>query len=111
SCTKFHATFDQILRCWIERGSTVITFNYDTLIEKRATQLLSSETNKVSANDLYIGPFTNIGLRTHSLLSADKVDKIFRLIKLHGSTNWFYSGNEHFAGEQIYVDPLYMSDN
>jgi hypothetical protein len=33
----------------------------------------------------------------------DELDRsTFRLIKLHGSINWFYSGGEQFPGEQIY---------
>ncbi|MBI1976059.1 MAG: hypothetical protein HYS56_00950 [Candidatus Omnitrophica bacterium] len=52
----------------------------------------------IGVNDLYQIPIKHIRLRTQTLLSRDKTDT-FRLLKLHGSINWYYSGNTEFSGE------------
>jgi hypothetical protein len=50
---------------------------------------------------LYPIPLNNVNGRTASLWSAEH-STTFRLLKLHGSTNWYYSGRSEFAGEQLY---------
>jgi hypothetical protein len=99
--------FDNLLKNWMDSSSAVVTFNYDTVVEKRASELFSTEHDTIPSQDFYVGPFSNLASRTHSIIAGETPEKIFRLIKLHGSTSWYYSGNESFSGEPIYVDPLF----
>lgn len=97
----------KLIAHWNQKNATIITFNYDTIIERKALSLLKNERgNRIVVNDLYVGPFTNILQRTVGTLSGT-LEKHFDLIKLHGSINWYYSGNEDFSGEPIYFDPLF----
>jgi len=82
----------------------VISFNYDTVVERLVHhhKLGSQEHNQLlRSHDLYDLPLTPIVAREGNALLGKEIET-FRLIKLHGSINWFYSGAEGFPGEQVY---------
>ena len=56
---------------------------------------------KVPSQSLYQIPVNNVAGRTASLWSTRRA-KTLRLLKLHGSINWYYSGTSGYAGEQLY---------
>jgi len=109
---------------WVQRlikhlhqsKTSVITFNYDTVLE-RIVYKLQQEKGKSEGQwprefDLYGLPLSPIGLREAGTFGGTEVET-FHLIKLHGSINWFYSGVEGFPGEQVYywpirLDPLHL---
>jgi len=95
---------------------TVITFNYDTVLERLVYGLKQgkSEGEWPREFDLYGLPLSVIWSREGATLMGTRVET-FHLIKLHGSINWFYSGVEGFPGEQVYywpigVDPLQLRE-
>jgi hypothetical protein len=91
-----------ILVKWHQTRSVVITFNYDCLLEKAASGVLTDGNgNQLYYADLYPVPITSILLRRAAVL-ADEPQETLRLLKLHGSVNWYYSGSNTFYGEQIY---------
>jgi hypothetical protein len=61
--------------------------------------------DQINTADLYRMPLTHLAQRTTGLYSS-KSHTTFRLIKLHGSINWFFTGSENFVGEQIYFIPV-----
>jgi hypothetical protein len=101
------------LASWLHHTKTpTITFNYDTVLErvcylhvKAKTWVLknqwSEENLPLYASNLYQMPF---GMIQHRAGPAPlpPPQSTFHLIKLHGSINWFYSGEEQFPGEQVY---------
>ncbi len=97
---------EDLVRFWQNNLSNVVTFNYDTLIEQFAVQALSNDQNHLGPAEIYEGPIANLANRFSPYWKAHP-GKFFNLIKLHGSTNWFYSGNRSFASETIYFDPLF----
>ena len=102
---------------WLHKTKTsVITFNYDTVLERICYRYVSVKVLGIDARsgqvieanqpiysfNLYRLPLTII---THREAGTDHAppQETFHLIKLHGSINWFYSGGEYFPGEQIYL--------
>ena len=97
----------RLILAWHTREAVVITLNYDTLIEKAARDLQVSE--KISAllpTDIYPPYFANIASRSGAGLWGHEVRRTLRLIKLHGSVNWYYSGREYFHGETIFYSDV-----
>jgi SIR2-like domain len=86
---------------WVGDRSVVITLNYDTLIEKVYADPAGHGGNYL---DLYPVAVTPAALRRAGVWDAE-VRATFSLLKLHGSTNWFYSGSELATGEPIYFLP------
>lgn len=70
-------------------------------VQNRIKGALDQLQRSVPLQMLYPIPLNNINGRTASLWSAEH-STTFRLLKLHGSTNWYYSGRSDFAGEQLY---------
>jgi len=82
----------------------VITLNYDTVVERLLLRFFPKGTaspNPPREYDLYDLPLSPIWARAGNALLGLKAET-FRLIKLHGSINWFYSGPEGYPGEQVY---------
>lgn len=92
------------------RRIPVISLNYDTLIE-RLVYLSGCDQRReerIREFDLYDLPLSVLQHRVAAVLGGTEVPT-FRLVKLHGSINWFYSGADGFPGEQVYyraVDSL-----
>ena len=99
----------RLILAWHRREAIVITLNYDTLVEKAARDLSVSETEKKGVlQPAYIYPpyFANIASRSGVGLWRRGVLRTFRLLKLHGSVNWHYSGREDFHGETIFFSDV-----
>ncbi len=88
----------------------VATLNYDTIIERLATLIKRQSKDEhpypyVNPSDLYQLPITHLYQRTVGTWAGEDVDT-FRLLKLHGSTNWYSSGDDFTAGQQVYYDSV-----
>ena len=99
-----------LIKSWHERQATIITLNYDTLIERATRELGITGKNKgLFANEMYPPYFSNIESRSGvGLWGGENIDT-FSYLKLHGSVNWYYSGRDVFYGETIFyseVPPL-----
>ena len=94
----------QLVAKWHENHTTVITLNYDTLIERVAGGIEIPEPDGVmrelTAWDLYPRYLVDAATRGASTW-GDAPAMTFKLLKLHGSTNWYYSGQADFYGENI----------
>ncbi len=106
---KVPAWLEQLIRHWHEQRCTVLTLNYDTLIETIAATL-SFNGERLTAQQLYPPLLTDAGLRSAGR-GTGQPSESFRLLKLHGSTNWYYSGRRQAYGEPIFfVPPLPATD-
>lgn len=108
---------DDLVLWWHKRNATVITLNHDLLVEK-AFEAVSpgwaQGSDDMSWTSLSFGLYpvglTPAALRTLSGSSVGDVPS-FTLVKLHGSTNWYYSGRREFGGEPLYCVPVYSDDD
>lgn len=103
-CARTPPWLRQLVRHWHERRCTVITLNYDTLIETVSAIVPLPGSKHIAARDLYPPLLTDAGLRTGGRPSHAPFST-YRLLKLHGSTNWYYSGRAQARGEPIYFVP------
>ena len=92
---------DRLVSWWHRNGSTVVTLNYDTLIERAAGNIEYDEGSNLMPNHLYPVTLTEARRRDAMVLSS-QAPATFTLYKLHGSVNWYYSGSPSFSGEVIY---------
>ncbi len=73
---------------WCDHRSAVMSLNYDTLLEKAFWSVGHSPFHV-----LYQVPILDIGVRTgESRYGGTNPDRSYRLFKLHGSVDWYYSG-------------------
>ena len=98
------AWLGRLIRHWHERECAVLTLNYDTLIETVASAVDLADGVRIQASDIYPRVLTDAGLRSGTT-GAERRRDTFRLLKLHGSTNWYYSGRAAAHGEPIYFVP------
>ncbi|HET7475697.1 MAG TPA: hypothetical protein VFJ97_06685 [Dermatophilaceae bacterium] len=84
-----------------DRQSEVLTFNYDLLLERSAVQIGRAH----AFSDLYVAPVVERqDPGTGIMISRSRAElPHFRLHKLHGSTNWYYSGPQQGAKGDVYV--------
>lgn len=94
----------ELIAHWHEQRCTVLTLNYDTSIESVAGQLELTDGRGIPARDLYPPLLTDAAMRSGAP-HAEKRGESFRLLKLHGSTNWYYSGRALSHGEPIFFVP------
>jgi len=94
---------ENLIAYWHNNRCVVITLNYDTLIEC-VSSVGSRMRPKIPTSELYPIRFTEVATGTESpkVLVPSKTFKIF---KLHGSINWFYSGCPDFVGEELFCVP------
>ena len=97
----------RLVLAWHRREAVVITLNYDTLVEKVARDLsVSEKINVLHPSDIYPPYFANIVSRSgHAIWGGEDIATL-RLLKLHGSVNWHYSGREDFHGETIFYSDV-----
>ncbi|MDE0313561.1 MAG: SIR2 family protein [Candidatus Poribacteria bacterium] len=90
--------------------ATLITLNYDTLIERAARELqITDDIQRILAQQMYPPYFSNVASRSGVGLWGEDTIMTFSYLKLHGSVNWYYSGRSEFYGETIFfadVPPL-----
>jgi hypothetical protein len=92
---------------WHEDKATIITFNYDTLVEAAYTETVcvktrpESDDNYDTAAQSVRAAVTPIGSRSGAVFGPSPIQS-FTLLKLHGSRSWLYSGRSSFYGESIY---------
>jgi hypothetical protein len=101
--------FDSLIAYWHSNRSTVITLNYDTLIERVASTTYEAKRRPIPTGHLYpirLTPATvQGGIQFLHSNENDRPQDTFKLFKLHGSTNWFYSGRSDFFGEELFYVP------
>jgi hypothetical protein len=96
---------EELVAYWHKNRSTVITLNYDTLIELVASSTNpNNRKNPIHTGLLYPIPLTPIGQRGAVQFGPEPMET-FKLFKLHGSINWFYSGRSSFYGEELFYVP------
>ena len=91
----------KLTKAWHETKAGVISLNYDTLVERAAAMISTGENEHLSADQLYPVQLTISTRRDAMVFGSSEVDT-FTLFKLHGSTNWYYSGAAESTGEVIY---------
>lgn len=93
---------------WQSIKSTVLTFNYDILTELAymSHPQLNISPEERSARDLYAVPLTPLGLRAGAVYSGSRNNSSFQLLKLHGSTTWYYSGPSSPASDPVFDSHL-----
>lgn len=90
----------QLVHYWQETSATVITFNYDCFVEL-AWKLHAAPKGR-SWIDLYPVPVEMVARRAHMVFGSAKPSTGLRLLKLHGSLNWRYSGPDSTPGDIVY---------
>lgn len=97
----------QLVNHWDKVGATVITFNYDQLVELAWRVHVAGQDD---TTDLYPVPIAAVETRAGGAREASK--GLFRsgrtsrsgmqLLKLHGSLGWYYSGVDGPPNDSIY---------
>src|SRR5215218_3692513 len=78
----------KLVKRWMDTDSTVVTTNYDELIERAFKDLGGGD---IAHGSLYSVPITNALTRVTTVVGGEVIGP-FKLLKLHGSLNWYYSG-------------------
>ena len=100
-CPEFLRT---LVNYWHATQAVVITFNYDTLIERAIQQVEPEPGHYLAPDNIYPIPIQDV--RRASLVFGATPRTSFKLHKLHGSVNWYYSGASTYFGETIYSVPV-----
>ncbi|MYC07531.1 MAG: hypothetical protein F4X57_10225 [Chloroflexi bacterium] len=87
-----------LLEKWHQDRSHILTTNYDTLVERIASQ------HDLFYTDLFPVPITNATVRDGGAILGSEYPDTFTLYKLHGSTAWYKSQNES-TSDSIYGLP------
>jgi hypothetical protein len=100
--------FPALLDYWARWECTIITLNYDTFVESYALKCLGWA--PPPPNGLWRAATSEEGgLRVQAVptYGHQVPAQEFRLIKLHGSVNWFYSGIRSYENEPVfYTNPF-----
>lgn len=102
-CARPPGWLRQLIAHWHRQRCTIVTLNYDTLLET-VTSIVPLGGCRLSARALYPPLLTDAGARGGGR-PIDRPVQTYRLLKLHGSTNWYYSGRAAAQGEPIYFVP------
>ena len=100
---------DDLVCQWHRNRANVITLNYDTLVESICLRTVDSEGASrivIELDQIYPRYLANVLSRTGRSMSGGSNLPSFSYLKLHGSTNWFYSGVSNFYGETIYYSDV-----
>lgn len=94
-----------LVSVWHVRQAQVLTFNYDTLVERCLDHLELSDADEertIGAGDVLDGipPAANDSWRPTGAGAAT-----FRLVKLHGSTSWFWVPGDLTGTTVLRLDP------
>jgi hypothetical protein len=97
----------QLIKYWHANKCTVLTLNYDTLLEVVSGDVKVGDSHLLP-HHIYPPILMDAGLRGGELRIWDEIET-YQLLKLHGSINWFYSGREQSFGESIYFQDPWTS--
>lgn len=107
SQTEAPSWLNGLIGSWHREQATVITLNYDTLVERASKQVQATDKGKgILAGQMYPPYFFDVQARSGVGIWSEGFLKTFSFLKLHGSINWYYSGRDDFFGETI----LYSED-
>ena len=90
---------------WHKNQAGVISLNYDTLVERAAVNSIG----KIKVEHIYpvrLELSTKRGGEKAAVSGSMRPVDSFTLFKLHGSTNWYYSGASESTGEVIYYSAI-----
>lgn len=96
----------QLVRTWHEKKCAVISLNYDTIVERVACTTLDD----IIAPHLWRLPICR-GIARTSMVFGGSTPATLRLLKMHGSSNWYYSGNLDDPGDQVFYVSVLRSDD
>ena len=101
---------------WVRHGSSIVTFNCDTLVERAITEYFKRMSLPCTSAHLF--PFFTDATRPgypggypelpcpDCVIPRDPPYYLTSVYKLHGSVNWYYSGSDNYAGETLYQIPV-----
>ncbi len=103
------AWLQELVSLWQRESATVITFNYDQLVEL-AWRIYAAPSSFGPDKphlprpwiDLYPIPITNVGRRVALVFGDSAPADGMKLLKLHGSLNWRYSGPDGAGSDPLY---------
>ena len=102
SQTEAPQWLNRLIASWHRERATVITLNYDTLVERASKQVQAIDNvNRILAAQMYPPYFSDVQARSGAGLWGEGSMRTFLFLKLHGSINWYYSGRDDFFGETI----------
>ena len=88
---------------WHSQRASVLTLNYDTLVERAAHKIVVNDQAGILAESIHPPYFADILARSGEAALGELKTDSFLYFKLHGSTNLFYSGRPDFYGETIFM--------
>lgn len=91
----------QLVDLWHRGRSTVLSFNYDVLVERAWTKVLGAG-GEGSPAAVYPIPPAPLPTRRGAVPAEGPRPDTFRLLKLHGSLNWLYSGPAGTQSDAVY---------
>lgn len=104
-CPRWLKRIVHLMHAW---RSSIITLNYDTLLESAFSLIHTGE--KLTGISTYAREYLDatalypINFRNEK--SSAGLFSTSELLKLHGSTNWLYSGRTSFLGESFELIPV-----
>jgi hypothetical protein len=90
-----------LIGAWHRDESAVLTFNYDTIVESSITKEAEGD-SFVDYSYTYVVSIPYHFHRTGGAFGRERDKRTFKLHKLHGSINWYYSGADSYYGESPY---------
>ena len=99
----------ELVEAWTRTKCTVITLNYDTLIEtarRKQKEVEGYEWNWETIYPAYLLPARNRAGQEWGRPDNPNMT----LLKLHGSTNWYHSGDDADCGDTIYFSDGHGDD-
>lgn len=94
----------RLCETWHRERATVISFNYDTLVEHAVCEAHTAS-DQIYAGQLYDVPIIPAAARLGGAYQRPNAAS-FSLLKLHGSLNWWYSGFDSPPGDAVYGTDL-----
>ncbi|HLQ16018.1 MAG TPA: hypothetical protein VK256_09220 [Candidatus Eisenbacteria bacterium] len=91
----------RLLRLWHRRQATVASFNYDTIVERSMLNLDAPGTD----GDIVGAMLNQIPRRAVQLQFGQSPTRTFRLLKLHGSVDWFWNPDDRSGDSLCRVTP------
>jgi hypothetical protein len=93
---------------WHATRTTVVSFNYDTIIEAAYREVVqvrygNLDENYSSESQLYRVPIASPWTRVGGSMGPTDAP-FFALLKLHGSSSWLSTGRNQYSGEPVYGD-------